>query len=44
MYAPVVEARQKLLTYQEQIYEARSFDGLTGNVPFDLMNAILAFS
>ena len=42
--AKVVKARQALLTYQEQIYEARSFDGLSGNIPLDLMNAILAFA
>jgi hypothetical protein len=41
--AEVVEARQKLLEYQDQIYEQRLFDGwpdLSGNVPFDILRAI----
>jgi hypothetical protein len=36
----VVDARAKLLEYQDSIYEQRLFDGLRGNPPFDILRAI----
>lgn len=36
----VVDARAKLLEYQDSIYEQRLFDGLKGNPPFDILRAI----